>query len=203
MVVPRTVLDGLEWDQRKSVATYLEGSGVALRLVPEPVLEGSMNIQVEYELATKSYRVAGETRLAPDESWTAPPWRSVSVLAAGALPEVGGEVVQLESLHQEVPGTFRELKLGKALEGDLRGFGHRFFTALAFAEPRLKEVLEGDSPLSAYRYEDKYVCSPLVVALLGEVLSEVRGNNDDLSGTQYRIHGSAEWPCRARFRASG
>ena len=50
------------------------------------------------------------------------------------------------------------------------------------AEPRLKRVLAVSSRLTAYRYEDKYVSSPLVVALLDEVLREAGSRGGSVSG---------------------
>lgn len=182
LVVPKAALDGLEWDQRNLIAAYLEGSGVELRVVPEPVAAGTLNLHLEFELASQSYRVAGATALAPDEAWHSAPDGSVSQLCAGPLPSLGGEVTRLEPVEQVARGTFKELKFGKGLEGNLRGFGHRFFGALAEAEPRLKTVLENSGPLSAYKYEDKYISSPLIVSLLSEVLSQVSASSEDTVG---------------------
>ena len=182
LVVPRAVLDGLDWDQRNLIADYLEGSGIGLRVVPEAAKVGGLQVHLEFELATQHYRVAGNEGLAPDEFWAAASDGCVSQVTSGQLAPVGGELIRLASVQQPVPGTFKELKFGKALEGTLKGFGHRFFTVLAEAEPRLKSVLEKAGPLSAYKYEDKYICSPLVLALLSEVLGEIGAARHDAVG---------------------
>src|SRR5690606_18202165 len=142
LVAPKAVLDELEWDQRNLIAAYLEGSGVELRAVPGPGKVGTLNLHLEFELASQSYRVAGATALAPDETWHLAPDGSVTQLCAGPLPSLGSEVTRLEPVEQVARGTFKELEFGKGLEGNLRGFGHRVFGALVTAEPRLKTVLE-------------------------------------------------------------
>ncbi len=182
LVLPKAVIDGLEWDQRNLVAAYLEGSGIRLRVIPEAEKVGDLHLLLEFELATQSYRVAGSSRLGPGEAWNSAPEGAVSHMAQGELPAIGGEIHKLEPVEQSRRGTFKELKFGRALEGNLRGFGHRFFGALIAAEPKLKTVLETAGPVSAFRYEDKYVCSPLVVALLSEVLSELDTSGEKTVG---------------------
>lgn len=158
----KNVLDGLEWEQRNLVAGYLKGSGVSLRVVDAPIAAGDLPLQIEFELASRSCRVAGANGLAPDDTWCAPLQSSASIEAVGQLPALSGRLVASEAIQISVPGTFVERKLGRELEGSLRGFGNRFLNALTSAEPRLKDVLAFSSRLTAYRYEDKHVTSPLI-----------------------------------------
>ena len=106
------------------------------------------------------------------------------------------------------PGLIK-VEIGGQLDGSLSGFAKRFWEHLRNeAGSILDEALSGDDPITELVYSDRYVCSPLVVNQLVNVVHElgrVSATNFAIriQGRQYQKDDNrAPWQCRHDWHSS-
>ena len=89
------------------------------------------------------------------------------VSATGVLNEAmnSSSATELNCLRKTKPGTVA-LKINKQLDGALKDFGWRAWDHLTKQNPELNMLLQRDSKLQKVTYVDRYLKSPLTIALL-------------------------------------
>jgi len=80
-------------------------------------------------------------------------------------------VVEPSTLRRQFAGTLAELTIAKELDGDIEGFGKRFWTAALAKVPDVRSRLEGGLTLRGIRYVDRYLQAPLSLRLLRELVA--------------------------------
>ncbi|ASJ82570.1 DEAD/DEAH box helicase [Pseudomonas aeruginosa] len=100
------------------------------------------------------------------------------------------------------PGLIK-IEIGNQLDGSLDNFARRFWEHLGTeANGLINDALTGKDPITELVYSDRYVCSPLVVNLLVNVIHELGRLSDAdfairILGRQYqREDNRSPWQCR-------
>lgn len=98
-----------------------------------------------------------------------------AVLVRGRVPtgDLAVQAVPKADLRPTVGQALAEVVITNQLDGSIRGFGGRFWKLLISSFPGLTTTLQGHR-LSRVTYTDRYLHSPLVVALLTEVVEGLR-----------------------------
>lgn len=104
----------------------------------------------------------------PDVEWGAGALAPVVTGPWPALPDTAA--LDAETLLRSGLGGARLLWLGRELDGAVGGFGARFWARLGEAAPMAIDAVSA-AGVSAITYSDRYLLTPLHMALLREVLS--------------------------------
>jgi hypothetical protein len=89
---------------------------------------------------------------------------------AKPLPAIAGRELTVADLRRAPPGNVLELQIRNELDGPVADFGARFWRMLADAQPSLRARFKSGGALKEIHYTDRYLKSPLVVKLLGQVI---------------------------------
>jgi DEAD/DEAH box helicase domain-containing protein len=96
----------------------------------------------------------------------------------------GTQQLTAASLEQLPPGMVEERWLAEELNGPLQDVGAKLLLYLrAMSSTKLDEMLARNVPLQRVLYEDRYLFTPLTMAVLGSVLQAL-----------LRVRNGAEWP---------
>lgn len=111
------------------------------------------------------------------------------------------EVNYDEIAPKVIPGIVK-IELKDQLDGSANSFASRLWQHLRDnTDGLLNDVLTGKDAIVALTYTDRYVCNPLVVNLLVNIIYELKKNNDDtfaikIMGRQYQKYdGRSPWQC--------
>jgi hypothetical protein len=112
--------------------------------------------------------VADPAEAVPGADWAAGALAPVVAGPSPRSPEVA--LLDAETLLRSGLGGARLLWLGRELDGPVAGFGARFWARLREAAPEAIGAASA-AGVAAIAYSDRYLLSPLHMALLREVLS--------------------------------
>jgi hypothetical protein len=97
---------------------------------------------------------------------------------ASGLKAVSADGEELDSASirpKRVDGGDREIAIHHELDGNIQGFGNRFWKAISAGHQGTRALLEtSTNQVIAIDYSDRYLFTPLSVALLLEVMSGLR-----------------------------
>lgn len=184
LCVSKTTFDGLTWEQKNGLGRRLDGTKVGLAVMVQPASAGTWQLALEVRRGGTSLLVATEREQEPNESWGMLGHdRVVSGHSEQVLDDLTGAFLDTSSLGGSIPGQYTELLLGGAFNCRVDQIGALFWRALEDKVPELKALLEGAQKLDRVSYEDKYVRSPFIALVLGEVLRAlaVRSGGTDSS----------------------
>lgn len=213
LIASKQLLNRLTWQQKNSLANYLEATGIELRKTDQPERAGAAFVALEIGSKQRSTRwaVSDASMLVPGEDWGKPAndAYSLRVDADQTLPSAAGDVVALAGLRSALPGTFVAVTVGTQLNGPVSSFGARLLGQIRAQAPLLMNQLNGGAVLRAVQYSDRYLRSPLSVRLLVETLRQlasypgglnknttvtVRSTHDDHGGSYQGLTGN--WPTK-------
>lgn len=124
-----------------------------------------------------------------------------------ALP--AGRVLNAADLMPTAPLGLVKVEIGNQLDGSLDSFAHRLWEHLRLeARSLLDDALTGKDPITELIYSDRYVCSPLVVNQVVNVIHELGRQSDAdfairILGRQYqRDDNRSPWQCRHDWHSS-
>jgi hypothetical protein len=83
--------------------------------------------------------------------------------------------IDAEALLRDALGGARLIWVGAALDGDLKGFGARFWNLVRGEAPIAHQALASD--IASIGYSDRYLLTPLTLALLHEVIGGAPGSH--------------------------
>jgi hypothetical protein len=86
-----------------------------------------------------------------------------------ALPKLAGKALSASALRRDLGGGVHELKITTELDGQISGFGTRFWQAVMGAGMASK--LTGNGMLKEIHYTDRYLKSPLTIKLFSQLVS--------------------------------
>ncbi|MGE0810724.1 MAG: DEAD/DEAH box helicase [Immundisolibacter sp.] len=94
----------------------------------------------------------------------------------GARLHLSGEALRAELIRPErTDSGDREMEIHHELDGGLQGFGCRFWRHVAGEHPAVRDVLDDlDADIVSIAYRDRYLFTPLSVALLAELVYGLR-----------------------------
>jgi hypothetical protein len=158
----------------------LAGPHVQLATAAElPEASGRPVIAVVERAGVTHGIVADPVEAAPGPDWGAGAVTPVVVGLWGNVPRTRS--IDAEALLRDAIGGACLVWIGRALDGPLRGFGSRFWQLIQHEAPRAHEALTS-AGVSSISYSDRYLLTPLSLALLREVLSSTPG------GTGASVH---------------
>ncbi len=202
LVAPRSLLDGMNWQEANLLASFLEANRVRLRRVDSPTMVGTRLLAASVHRASgvHAWAASSPALLVPGPEWGEPGDDRNSVKGASAvapLPE--GDVVLPDRVRRPIPGTLRVIEVGDAWNGAVAGFGERFWQLVEAHAPRLAELLSSNQRLASLEYSDRYLRSPLSVRLLVEVLRSLASRSGGIDAeTRLSVLSSPEDPRRSR-----
>lgn len=176
VVIEKVLFDALSEADRFSLASLADHPNVTVHTVS--FLPRAGNGEVVAEVIMGSHSIAWacadkEVRIA-NSSW-----------GISGSPFVVGEIAPIQLQSNEVgPDNIRpisliegdrEIVLHRDLDGDLQGFGKRFWKAVIIAHKGTASILEDpQTDIKSILYSDRYLFTPVSVALLLEVVTGLR-----------------------------
>jgi hypothetical protein len=166
------VLASLSFDVAQALRVLWDRSGRRLK------------IAAWADAPTPSGLLATVTRQGTTRAWAAPAGAAALVAAEppeavvkGVLASAPGEGSTFDPVSRAdaLRPTTHRLTIGADLDGDIAGFGRRFWRLLR-AQPGIAAALSASGGLARVTYTDRYLLSPVSVRLLYEVLAELRGS---------------------------
>lgn len=101
----------------------------------------------------------------------------VKGILAKASTEIGGVGIPASDIRPSggASSSNVELVTREELNGNLQGFGTRFWDALMAASPDLKkQIMDSNNELLGISYKDRYLNSPIAIAILVEIVTKLR-----------------------------
>jgi hypothetical protein len=171
VLVPAALLGSSSLDLATRIALIRLAGRSTLASLPALPEAGGAPILGRVEHAGDWLAFAGASAESlPDPEWGAGALEPILVGPAPDLPLPSP--VEVTSLLGDLGGA-RLLWLGEALDGPLKGFGHRFWQLLK-REASAAHVALGKGA-AAVTYTDRYLLTPLSLALLREVVGAMPG----------------------------
>ena len=110
-----------------------------------------------------------------------------SIVSGINLDFINGTVIDFTKMETPLVKAL-EIDIRNQLDGSLQKFGERFWDLLLKRDPRLQTLFEKDSLKSIY-YSDRYVKSPLAMALVVQIFHQLQFRNDLDSSIVYEFYG--------------
>lgn len=186
IVVPGAVLDKLDDTNRFLLASLADHSHIQVLLSQTvmPAGPGWLLAEVRSGLSQR-WAVRNPTQLTFGADWgDSDDLLVTSLFSQSDCEGAWAELAASKIRPQAVDRSDRDLEIRRELNGPFAEFGRRFWSYLAREHAGTQQLLkaENDQPLQI-RYQDRYLFSPLSIALLFKVLEGLR---DHL--------GEARWP---------
>jgi len=177
IVIEKRALDTLDEAERYSLASLADHPSVSVRaVVSSPnVKGGALLAEVQTGSMATQWASSDQQAVALGEGWgeTASP----IILASGLKPSSGeGDELDSDAIRpKRVDAGDREIAIHHGLDGNVQGFGIRFWKAIAGEHIGTKTFLESSTfQVAGIEYSDRYLFTPLSVALLLEVVAGLR-----------------------------
>lgn len=170
LVLPASVTAGQALDLPLRLALgRLATPPIRLATVPQlPEVSGRPIVAILAGRGVPRALVADPAEAVPGADWAAGALAPVVAGPSPRSPEVA--LLDAETLLRSGLGGARLLWLGRELDGPVGGFGARFWARLREAAPEAIGAASA-AGVAAIAYSDRYLLSPLHMALLREVLS--------------------------------
>ncbi|PUB77910.1 MAG: hypothetical protein DBO99_09095 [gamma proteobacterium symbiont of Ctena orbiculata] len=176
ILVPESVLSGLQDVDLHLLASLADHPEISLYATQTSPQCGEGWLVAE-TISTPSTRWAypDNTALAFGSAWSLTESPLISTDQGSPLPEPGKKLEPLDIRPVKVEQGDREIMVHHDLDGVLQGFGERLWQKIALEHAAAGELLkEADDDLVSLRYSDRYLFTPLSVALLTEVVDGLR-----------------------------
>lgn len=177
IVIPRSQLPDIEEADLHLLASLADHPNISLVPVQTPPLVGGVAVLAEVS------RKGKVTLWATGESSAGafgPSWGdTLRPLIRGVQPSLltldGQSATSIQLRPVRLDQSDRELLIHHELDGPLSGFGKRFWSSLGQQHPGLGALLQRrDDGVVSIAYSDRYIYSPLSLALLLEVVIGLR-----------------------------
>ncbi len=176
IMLPGHVFEGLDAADRYSLASLADHPKVSLHALAAPARCGQAWLLAEtLSTPTRRWAIGEEAALAFGPDWGSN--EGPLVIAEQDTPPLhAGESLTAEAIRPRlIEQGDREIEVHHELDGPLQGFGRRFWQHLAAHHAATQALLvDQDDEVSTLIYRDRYLFTPLSVALLTEVVSGLR-----------------------------
>lgn len=203
-----STFESLPTDQKEWLAKLaFNGIGLCLHKSIPALGELTLNITVQGPQANLAWASSNIDLVAPGHDWDLA--TAGSQIVRGCPPDL--PICRELNTSELIPGKSPELikiEIANQLDGSLNGFAGRFWDHLRNESGLLNEIFEGKDRITEVTYTDRYVCSPLVVNHLVNVIHElgVRCSSSfaiRVMGRQYQKNDSrTPWQCRHDWLSS-
>ena len=177
IVVARSAIGELDEADKYSLASLADHPSVSVRsLVNLPRVDGATLLaEVQYGAIATRWASADTGSANLSERWGESSFPAVSASQLRSL-DVDGEQLDAASLRpQRVDVGDREIAIHHELDGSVQGFGKRFWGIVSAQHSRTKTLLDSAvHHVGALEYSDRYLFTPLSVALLLEIVVGLR-----------------------------
>ncbi|WP_293815273.1 DUF1998 domain-containing protein, partial [Thiolapillus sp.] len=176
ILVPEAVLSGLQDVDLHLLASLADHPEISLFATQASPQCGEGWLAAE-TISTPSTRWAysDNTALEFGSSWSLTESPLISTDQGSPLSEPRKKLEPLDIRPVKVEQGDREIMVHHDLDGALQGFGERLWQKIALEHAAAGELLkEADDDLVSLRYSDRYLFTPLSVALLTEVVDGLR-----------------------------
>jgi ATP-dependent helicase YprA (DUF1998 family) len=178
LLCDQQTLDGLANDQKCQFGAFLMTSGIQAHPVTQTPGEAPLTLlEIGHENGSIRWASNGIDALAPTPDWGSGKQGNIHVIgrsstALPAIPENWLAITPDQLRGAETNAT--ELAIRSELNGRLDDFGIRAWDLIGSRAPRLRDILQGHVPLSRVIYYDRYLKSPLTLAILRSFLKPLR-----------------------------
>ncbi len=203
-----STFESLPTDQKEWLAKLaFNGIGLCLHKSIPALGELTLNITVQGQQANLAWASNNIDLVAPGHDWDLA--TAGSQIVRGCPPDL--PICRELNTSELIPGKSPELikiEIANQLDGSLNGFAGRFWDHLRNESGLLNDIFEGKDRITEVTYTDRYVCSPLVVHHLVNVIHElgVRCSSSfviRVMGRQYQKNDSrTPWQCRHDWLSS-
>lgn len=174
LIVASRTLTTLSDEERYLLASLADAPGVTVYESPSEARVGSGWLLAEAvgQDSSRGWAVAK-----PEAQQADPEWGLARTLVTGDMsPTVHGDRALSPQDIRPVKsaGGDRLLHIQDELNGNLQGFGGRFWSLLAEKYPPLAKLLDSDADIVSVHYNDRYLFSPLPVAMLINLIESLR-----------------------------
>lgn len=176
ILIPEYVLDALHDTDRYLLASLADHPGVSIvTTVTSPRCGAGWLAAETIGLSSTRWAYSTSAGLVFGPTWSFTDSPIISTDQGHPLVELGP---RLEA-HQIRPPNFQqsdcEIKLKNELDGPLQGFGWRLWKKVSQEHSVVGELLDSaDEDLISFRYSDRYLFTPLSVALLTDLVDGLR-----------------------------
>lgn len=203
-----STFESLPTDQKEWLAKLaFNGIGLCLHKSTPAFGELTLNITVQGPQTNLAWASNNIDLVAPGHDWDLA--TAGSQIVRGCPPDL--PICRELNTCELIPGKSPELikiEIANQLDGSLNGFAGRFWDYLRNESGLLNDILEGKDRITEVTYTDRYVCSPLVVNHLVNVIHElgVRCSSSfaiRVMGREYQKNDSrTPWQCRHDWLSS-
>lgn len=178
IVMPRSALLALEWDESAMWASFMEVAKVELYATETPDVPTQRHYLAAGVLGagwSSRWAVTSKEALLAGEDWGCAAASTTCLVEASnqALPPNEGRLMTPAEVRKQRPGAYEEIRIESDLDGPLDRSGGRFWTLIERRIPGFLARLASGSPLISVEYGDRYLKSPLTVRILFELLSSL------------------------------
>jgi hypothetical protein len=176
-VVPTSLVEQLSDENRHTLASLASTPNIEVRACDAaPEVNGAIVLaEAVAGSQVQRWACADHGAALPEASWSV----SDSPIVTAVL--VSDEIHEFELLDPnrlrpaQVAAGDREISVQRQLDGGLQGFGTRFWDLIVDEHaPTARALDQGSASVVALSYSDRYLFSPLTVALLIEVITGLR-----------------------------
>jgi hypothetical protein len=204
-----STFESLPKDQKEWLAKLaINGVGLCLHKSIPALGELTLNITVHGPQANIAWASNNIVLTAPGHDWDLASAGSLIVRGCPPNLQIGRELNASELIPGKSPELIK-IEIADQLDGSLNGFAGRFWEHLRnVSDVLLNDIFEGKDHITEVTYTDRYVCSPLVVNHLVNVIHElgVRSSSSfaiRVLGRQYQKNDNrTPWQCRHDWLSS-
>jgi ATP-dependent helicase YprA (DUF1998 family) len=186
IVLPKD-MSGLEDSDRHVLASLADHPLIELRELPEPARSGDGWLIAEtLDFPVIRWAVASDDALNFSPEWGTHSGPLVK-LEGGQPIDLSGAAISPDSIRpKNLDLGDKEVSIHHDLDGPVTGFGTRFWHKLMTEHPGTRETLRKDeNSIVGLEYSDRYLFSPLSVALLVEI---VKGLKSTVGSNRWAIN---------------
>ncbi|WP_234556911.1 DEAD/DEAH box helicase [Shewanella chilikensis] len=203
-----STFESLPTDQKEWLAKLaINGIGLCLHKSIPALGELTLNITVQGPQANLAWASNNIDLVAPGHDWDLATAGSQIVRGCPPNLPICRELNTSELIPCKSPELIK-IEIANQLDGSLNGFAGRFWDHLRNESGLLNDIFEGKDHITEVTYTDRYVCSPLVVNHLVNVIHElgIRCSSSfaiRVMGRQYQKNDSrTPWQCRHDWLSS-
>ena len=174
LCIPESGPQSLDDASLNLLAAWVDASFASILRLPEQEMKvGGAFLLAEVGGTNLSLRFGSPSQTAPqaNQAWGNP--TDGGLLRSGGQPGIvppsGAVAVDGRTLRRAPPGAASTIAVADDIDGDIRGFGSRFWKFIVDNYPGLEQLLSGENADVSLTYADRFVKSPLVVRLVASM----------------------------------
>jgi hypothetical protein len=175
VIVPKVVLERLSEEDRYSLAALADHPKSSVRTFDAAPSAGSAVVIAEVERAggTVGWACEDQSALVASTAWgsTTDPLIQGPIQRSAAY---SGALSACALRPTRADLSDREISIHHQLDGPIHSFGDRFWTLLRREHAATDALLRGTSRVASIAYSDRYLFTPLSIALLAQIFAELR-----------------------------